>query len=646
MKRIYQALEFDKVLNMLTEHALSDRVRDKIRKLEPFLSEAEVIRHLHETTEARSIIEHYGDPPLSSVDDLNKSLSLLGKGGMLTPEELVKVANFLTACRRLKNYLMKAQPHSSIVAQYGYSINELSTVEDEINRSIRGNKVDDRASPLLAGIRRKIAISGEQIKAKLNSLLRGNKNWFSESFIFTRNGHYTLPVKREYKNQVKGTVIDISQSGSTYFIEPSSVSKLQKEIALLEIEEENEVRRILYALTALVEEHLAYININIEAMESLDFIFAKAKLSIAMNATLPGITTERKIEIISGRHPLLNSENIVPLNFRIGGNTRGVVITGPNTGGKTVALKTIGLLSLMAQSGLHVPAAEACFTINNYVLCDIGDGQSITENLSTFSSHMTNIIEILELATDQSLVLLDELGSGTDPKEGMGLAVAILEELMSKNCLFVAVTHYPELKDFADVYPGLINARMAFDRQSLRPLYKLEMGQAGESCALYIARRLGLPLRMIERAAAAAYGKKAPGFTDTEMRSIKKINDTGRNKPVQKRIIKQEIKGTQRNPKAAVFNIGDSVIVYPQKNIGIVYRQANEKGEVGVQIKKEKHLINYKRLKLYIPADRLYPENYDFSIIFDTVHDRKARKIMSRKHDPNLVIEIKNENEK
>ena len=199
---------------------------------------------------------------------------------------------------------MKAQPHSSIVAQYGYSINELSTVEDEINRSIRGNKVDDRASPLLAGIRRKIAISGEQIKAKLNSLLRGNKNWFSESFIFTRNGHYTLPVKREYKNQVKGTVIDISQSGSTYFIEPSSVSKLQKEIALLEIEEENEVRRILYALTALVEEHLAYININIEAMESLDFIFAKAKLSIAMNATLPGITTERKIEIISGRHPL------------------------------------------------------------------------------------------------------------------------------------------------------------------------------------------------------------------------------------------------------------------------------------------------------------------------------------------------------
>ncbi len=643
MKKIYQALEFDKILDMLAEYALSDRVRTKIRDLEPFLSEAEVLRHLNETTKARLIIENYGDPPVSAVDELEKSLSLLDKGGMLMPEQLERIAQFLVTCRRLKTYLIKAQSLSSMVAQYGYSINELPAVEDEINRSIRGSRVDDRASSLLAGIRRKIANGDEQIKSKLNSLLRSNKKWFSESFIFTRNGHYTLPVKREYKNQVKGTVIDISQSGSTYFIEPSAVSKLQEEIAMLQIEEENEVRRILYVLTALVEEHLTYIKINIEAMEILDFIFAKAKLSIAMKAVSPGITTERRIEIISGRHPLLNTDNIVPLDFRIGDNVRGVVITGPNTGGKTVALKTIGLLSLMAQSGLHVPAADACFTINDYVLCDIGDGQSITENLSTFSSHMTNIIKILGLATHQSLVLLDELGSGTDPKEGMGLAIAILEELMAKNCLFVATTHYPEIKDFAEASPGLINARMAFDRQTLLPLYKLEMGHAGESCALYIAQRLGLSHKIIERAAAAAYGKKGLNLIGIEESPRRGMGNTVRNMPVQKRYVNQKNKEELKKTKDIEFNIGDSVIVYPEKSIGIVYREANEKGEVGVQIKKKKLLINHKRLKLHIPASQLYPKNYDFSIIFDSVQTRKARRIMSRKHDPNLVIEIEKE---
>jgi len=508
-----------------------------------------------------------------------------------------------------------------------------------------------------------------QIKAKLDSLLRNNSQWFSENFVSIRNNRFTLPVKKEFKNKVSGTVIDISQSGGTYFIEPAQAAKYQEEISMLQIEEENEVRRILYVLTTQVEEKLTSIRLNIEAMETLDFIFAKARLSMAMKASVPEITTERKIRIRTGRHPLLKNGDIVPLDFHIGDGLPGMVITGPNTGGKTVALKTIGLLSLIAQSGLHVPAEEAVLTLNNYVLCDIGDGQSISENLSTFSSHMTNIIEILKLADDQSLVLLDELGSGTDPAEGMGLGIAILEELLRKNCLFVTTSHYPEIKTFAQETVGLVNARMAFDKQTLLPLYILEIGEAGESCALYIASRLGLPKRLIQRADRAAYGESVPSIQNTSSNTAlshtgdvsrcnnlspvsgqiddgdviekERVSATGTDKTASSgnRIKRETPNKSAEPPRSMRFNIGDSVIVYPQKEFGIVYQKANEKGEVGVQVKKNKILVNHKRLKLQVPASELYPDNYDFSIIFDTVANRKARKVLGKRHDPNVVVE-------
>ncbi|PKM86182.1 MAG: DNA mismatch repair protein MutS [Firmicutes bacterium HGW-Firmicutes-12] len=650
-KKMYETLEFNKVLSILEEYALCEKAKNRIKNLEPFLAESEVSRHLNETTEAKLIIEKHGTPPLSGMNELEKSLILLGKGKLLMPEQFGSIAQFLTDCRRLKGYLKRAEVSSTNVASYGNSIYDLSDVEDEINRTIRGSQLDDRASPALADIRRKIANAGIQVKSKLDSLLRNNKNWFSDGFVSLRNGHYTLPVKREYKNQISGTVIDTSQSGSTYFIEPTAARKLQEELNLLHIKEEKEVCRILYILTALVEEHLQFIRINIEAMECLDFIFAKAKLSISMKAVPLHASSERKIEIRSGRHPLLKAENIVPLDFHIGGNSIGVIITGPNTGGKTVALKTIGLLSLMAQSGLHVPAAGGCFTMNNYVLADIGDGQSISENLSTFSSHMTNIIQILNVADDQSLVLLDELGSGTDPAEGMGLAIAIIEELVQKNCLFIATTHYPEIKEFAKTTPGLVNARMSFDLQSLLPLYQLEIGEAGESCALYIARSLGLSVKLVERARSAAYGDEhslnTTKSTHYQPNSDLQIQEKSpliieQNKLSGKRIQKQNNKNPSDTPRSMNFNIGDSIMVHPQKLIGIVYQKANAKGDIGVQIKGKKLMINHKRLKLLVPASELYPENYDFSIIFDTVENRKKRHDMERKHDSSLIIETNN----
>jgi dsDNA-specific endonuclease/ATPase MutS2 len=711
IQKMLKTLEFDKVLDLLQEYAVSENVRARIPALVPSLSEAEVKQKLTETTEGRMIIEHSGTPPLSPMVELNKVLSLVGKGSLLMPDQLEAVAQFLTSCRRLKAYLKKSEVTNTAVALYGHSLVDLSSLEDEIKRVIRGGQVDDRATPTLADIRRKIINGGMQIKAKLDSLLRNNIQWFSESFVSIRNGRYTLPVKKEFKNKVNGTVIDMSQSGGTYFIEPTQAAKLQDEISMLQIEEENEVRRILYMLTVQVEEKLSSIRLNIEAMETLDFIFAKARLSISMKASVPEVTTERKVMIKTGRHPLLKTECIVPLDFHIGDGTRGMVITGPNTGGKTVALKTIGLLSLMAQSGLHVPAEEALLTLNNYVLCDIGDGQSISENLSTFSSHMTNIIEILKLTDDQSLVLLDELGSGTDPAEGMGLGIAILEELLRKNCLFIATSHYPEIKTFAQETANLVNARMAFDKQTLLPLYQLEIGEAGESCALYIASRLGLPKRLIQRAIRAAYeegqfhsskqstngraafspvhsennsmagqSKKArqpahgdgensqafdgingkdnspmiqdnitqqnysknnnPPHDEGSIAELDMVLDVEKTEAAKNRIRAEAPKKPAEAPRCMRFNVGDSVIVYPQKDIGIVYRTANEKGEVGVQVKKIKLLVNHKRLKLQIPASELYPDNYDFSIIFDSVENRKARRVLDKRHDPNLVIEF------
>lgn len=635
-----KTLEFNSILQMLAEEALSDNVKSNISKLQPYLNESEVKHKIQETTEARCILENLGTPPLTSMKEIEKAMVLVSKDAMLFPEQLASIAQFLVSCRRMKQYLKKAELLNTGVAYYGNSINDLSDLIDEIERAIRNGAVDDSASPQLRDVRRRIENASSQIKGKLDSLLKSKRAWFADAYVTMRNGRYTLPVKKEYKNQISGTVIDCSQSGGTYFIEPSAVGKLQEELSLLLIEEDNEIRKILYTLTALVEENIQSINLNMQALEALDFIFAKAKLSLKMQAIPVDVTMNRRIVIKSGRHPLLDQSTAVPLDFRIGDEINGVVITGPNTGGKTVALKTIGLLSAMAQSGLHVPVGDGSeFCMHNVILCDIGDGQSITENLSTFSSHITNIIDILHNSDEESLVLLDELGSGTDPAEGMGIAIAILEELRKKRCLFVATTHYPEVKDFAKDTEGLVNARMAFDRESLQPLYKLEIGEAGESCALYIAKRLGFPTHMLQRAYKEVYGNRSR----EQLYSYNEINFDADSenaiaiKPEKQKVIaKQDI--LEKQNKKSKFIMGDSVMVYPQKLVGIVYQSENEKGDVIVQIKGKKQFINHKRIKLIAPASELYPADYDFSIVFDTVDNRKARHKLEKGHNPELVI--------
>ncbi len=623
------SLEFTKIKAMLCDYALSKPACRALSALTPAKSERECQIRMEETTEARRILDSSGMPPLSPMTDMEELITLCEKEAILVGEQLEYLSVFLATCKRLKAYLRRAECQQTGISGYGGSITELEELKEEIDLAVHNGQVLSSASPALRNIRRKIENQQEQIKRKLDELLRGRKSCFSDSTVSVRNGRYVLPVKKEFKHQISGTVIDISGTGGTYFIEPAAVAKLQEGVTTLKIEEDNEVRRVLYTLTALVDDCLPQLKINMEAMTALDVAFAKGKLSAELRGVPATMHLGDTIEIVQGRHPLLRRDECVPLDFRLGGGVRGIVITGPNTGGKTVALKTVGLLSLMAQSGLHVPAEKACFAMRDNVLCDIGDGQSIAEDLSTFSAHITNIINILEKAGRDSLVLLDELGSGTDPAEGMGIAVSILEELRRRGCLFVATTHYPEVKDYAAAMEGLTNARMAFDRESLRPLYRLELGEAGESCALYIARRLGFPAHMLEWAHSAAEGNLLPNETVDFIPRQEEATGLHQLKPIKK-----------KTALVTHFSLGDSVEVGPEGALGLVFKPADEKGMVGVQIKGKKSYVNHKRLTLKTPAEELYPPDYDFSIIFDTVENRKARHQMDKKFVPGLTIAV------
>ena len=460
--------------------------------------------------------------------------------------------------------------------------------------------------------------------------MRSYKECMADNFCTLRNGRICVPVKKEYKLKITGAVIDKSSTGSTLFIEPAGVAKYYEKLQLLKIDEENEVYRILYTLSALVLASAPALYENLKMIERLDFIFSKGKLSIDMDATEPAINTERRIHMVDARHPLMDKTIAVPLQFDIGKNVRGIVITGPNTGGKTVAIKTVMLNCMMAQSGLHVTCKNADICMNSSYLCDIGDGQNLSENLSTFSSHITNVLKVLSVADENSFIIMDELGSGTDPTEGMGIAIAILEELRKSGACFLVTTHYPEVKEYAAKTEGILNARMAFDKETLRPTYQMIIGEAGESCAFYIADRLGMPNEMLRVAISVSYGENAVKsyVFQKEESNIRKKSGT--------KIFKEKV-GKKNTELSTKYQIGDSVMVYPDKKIGIVCIPINEKGVLRVQLPDKKIWINHKRVKLHVSATELYPEDYDFSIIFETVENRKKRHDMQRKYTDEVI---------
>ncbi len=627
-------LEFDQIRTKWKSFALTTAAADRIDHMTYYLNESELRKQLQDTTDARNLIECCGIPPLTEAEHVKQILARAVKEGCLTPEQLEETKNLLTAVRRLKDYLIKGRQHENALAWYEQNLDALEPLREKITVTIRGGEVDDYASKRLQQIRAEMTRIREKIKQKAEQAIRANKPYLADAYCTIRSGHVCIPVKKEYKGKIKGSVIDQSSTGNTLFMEPAAVCSLQETVQVLELEEEQEVSRILYTLTAMAADYEPEITEDIRIMEKLDFIFSKGKLSIDMDAVAANINTDSQIRLKNARHPLMEKEKNVPLQFEIGKEADGIVITGPNTGGKTVAMKTVALNCYLAQCGLHVTCEEADICMNSSFLCDIGDGQNLTENLSTFSAHIKNVLEITETVGPDSLVMMDELGSGTDPTEGMGIAVAVLKELVSSGCLFVVTTHYPQVKEYAEHTDRIVNARMEFDKHSLQPTYRMIIGEAGESCAFFIAQNLGMPQRMLETAMRAAYGPDA-ARRSFHWKQRETGSDTKRAKTRTR--IKRAKKSAHSAQLSEKFQIGDSVMVLPDKKTGIVCRPVNERGMLQVQLPDQKIWISHKRAKLQVAAAQMYPEGYDFSIVFDTVKNRKIRHEMSRKYTEQVI---------
>ena len=500
--KVFVSLEFDKIKNILKEYAITYLGIEKVNELLPS-SDIEMVRKWQEETSvATSLLLRKNDLPLSPLTNIDDVIRKVLAGGVLIPKELLQVADVLRVSRKLKQYSTNDNVELSILQDYFDNLYTNKGVEEEIERAIKSeDEIDDRASKTLYNIRRKITDIEAQIKDKLNEIIRSNSKYLQDDVVTFRNDRFVIPVKQEYKNEVQGFVHDYSSTGSTVFIEPTSILNKNNEIRELKNEEKLEIERILALLTQMILPIVEQVQWSLENVGMIDFIFAKAKYGLSINAFKPNVNNENRINLKSARHPLIDSQKVVPIDIWLGKDFNTLIITGPNTGGKTVTLKTVGLLTLMAQAGLHIPASESSeVAIFENIYTDIGDEQSIEQSLSTFSAHMTNIVNILKEINSNSLVLLDELGSGTDPVEGAALAMSILDYLHSISCLTIATTHYSELKTYAIQTPGVENASCEFDVETLSPTYRLLIGLPGKSNAFAISKRLGLDGKILEKA--------------------------------------------------------------------------------------------------------------------------------------------------
>lgn len=552
-----EILEFEKIRTELKGYALSDMAKEVIDKLEPSLDKRKIERWLLETTEARNIVDRSSSVPLHSLTGIDKIKEKLGKTAALQPEELEAMASFLKDCIKLRSFMLREdfQYLAPNISSYAASIYELEDLVQEIERCIDRGRVDDKASSNLSKLRKRINILEERIRAKVEAAMRNPKykNYIQDSLISIRNGRFVIPIKSQYKNNVAGSVLDSSASGSTVFIEPEEVKKLQDELNLSKIEEENEVYRILCCLTSELEAYSREISINIETMAHYDFLFAKGKYS------------------------------------------------------------------------KHIEGNSA--------------------EINTDSSHIKNIINIINCADKHSLVILDEVGAGTDPGEGMGIAVAVLEEIQAKGAVMLATTHYSEIKEFAEKTPGFRNGCMEFDINTLKPLYRLVVGRPGESNAFLIALRLGMNKELIERAHRITYKeeKKYDSLLVEDKEEGSVLEEAIREHHEEqlekfKENIKMEVKAEKLKAKPK-FKVGDCVYISTMDRTGIVCEQENSKGEVTVMVMRKKFKINHKRLSLYIDSEELYPEDYDFDIVFESKEKRKKKKLMTKRHVEGVVID-------
>ena len=504
-QKALETLEYRKIIAQLKREMGSAASAKLADELTPLTSEKIIKEELRSTTEAVDLIVRKGPLPTGGLYDIREALLLAKKGGSLTMRQLLEVQNVLGISSEVVAFMHDdALPELKYIGEMVDLIVEFTALEKEISRCIlTEDEMADNASPKLKDIRRSIHQQNQAIKNKLSRIITSssNKTYLQDTIVTMRDGRYVIPVKQEYRSFFPGMVHDQSKGGATLFIEPQGVVELNNKLRELEVEEQLEIARILAELSSRVAEHYREIRSNLDLLIKLDFIMAKGKLSCKMHASEPKIDADGELRLISARHPLIEYKKAVPVDIRIGGDYRTLIITGPNTGGKTVSLKTAGLLVMMAQSGLHIPASHAStLPIFGEVFADIGDEQSIEQSLSTFSSHMKNIVSIIDKASYDSLVLVDELGAGTDPTEGAALAIAILERFYDSGALTMATTHYNELKKYALATSGVENAAMEFDVETLTPTYRLLIGVPGKSNAFEISKKLGLSESVIERA--------------------------------------------------------------------------------------------------------------------------------------------------
>lgn len=645
-------LEYEKIRTELERFAVSYLGVEHIRKMAP-LTQIKAIRNkLNETEEAKTLLQTGASVPIPSLEGIEMILDLLGTGYVLSERDFGNMVQYLRSCRQLIQYMKAKEGIAPLISSYASSMHELRPLLSEIERSIHGGRVVDSASKDLAKIRKKIIVAEERIKRKLDSLMSRYKGIMQEHVISKRGDRYVLPIKKEHRKSVNGSILDESASGQTVFIEPSDLQGLQMELNFLHADEVREETKVLSDLTALAEQYQFELRTNADIVGIYDYIIARGKYAVSIGGRNVSLNQEGVIHLKSAVHPLIGS-TMVPLDFSIGERYKTLIITGPNTGGKTSALKTVGLITVMVQSGLLVPVAEGSHcAIFDEVSVDIGDGQSLEHALSTFSAHIRNIRDILQTAGRSTLVLLDEMASGTDPGEGVGLSIAILEELSQRQATVVVTTHFTEIKNFAERTSGFKNARMEFDADTLEPLYRLRIGEAGHSYAFVIAAKLGIPESIIARSREITEA----GMARDNMALIQKVSSESDDEAEETRPEEYDTLPTDKQDKlmndedhqeedspSSLYQLGDRVYVPYLKRSGTVYETIDGRGNIGVMIQKDRLKINHKRLKPYIAAKDLYPEDYDLDIVFESKENRKKRKLMNRKHVEGLQIETKPE---
>lgn len=634
-----ETLEFNKIKANLKTFAVSEYGQNRIDTLVPGNHFEKIQNQMQETTEAKNILEKTTSIPLGSLIGIEFIISKLEKGIVLAEDELAACSKFLKSTKKMKTFMQEKSNLAPTISQIAYSMFDLTDISSEIDRCIVNNRIDDHATQTLEKTRKKIYVTEGRMKTKLGSIIQSSalKPFLQDSNIGIKNSHYVVSVKSEYRKEIPGLVIEKSSTGATLFIEPESVGRYHGELSLLKMDESNEEYQIRLHLTNMLGAYLKEININIDALTYYDFVFAKGKYSKSINGFPAVVNLSGFTKIVNGRHPLLGTP-CIPLNFEIGSDYRCLVITGPNTGGKTVALKTVGLLTMMTQAGLHIPAeAGSQIAVFSDILVDIGDGQSIEQSLSTFSSHIKNIIEIIRCSSKYTLVILDEIGAGTDPIEGEGLAIAILEELFQKGSTILATSHYSKVKSYANNNHGFINGNMTFDLVSLKPLYQLQIGKAGDSNALIIAMKLGMNQKLIENAHFITYHEEKD-YTDLYTREVNNQIPQSTNYEKQSKMRTNANDLTSVFSKEQKFKIGDLVYVHSLKQKGVIFSEENNKEEYGVMINDKKVFIHKKRLALFIDAKELYPEDYDMDIVLKTKEYRKKNKLMNKHYDKDLTL--------